>query len=568
MYRYTKCEVCGKGFVIGATISLQQGDVHKETTENFGKRSVEDHNIELPKHPTRPKLSIRRPVATHENAQNVKQSHKIVAAVEERVRMKENSCRKEVRQRGLRNSVTLVVFLLAFVGCYLLWRSYANREEEKRIRLQAEAEENRIKVEAERKTEADRLRKAAEERAAQQRREREERDARIEKDRQERIRKELEESEVRRKEAEAEAAKDNYRRALVAFCTGATDFYSEAPEEHRVSASLSPHWYVNALFAEDKRIYEIKAGSTAMLYPDTLPKPCESSSLMASIESKPGLLAADGHVWICGADSGVKICDIPKKDMPIVPLDCELCGLRDVALSLNVPPPERRYKVSLRMNGGGKSLVVGVFGATEPVSRESVEKVVYDELNKRLRRIKRSARKSDVENYLATCKVSLVRIGKEVQGAEPIRQEHENAPKMSYTGFGNQLKELNNRLTENKKEIKRLRETNPYCFLNTISPPSNIRNTIMKMTSNKDRQYCVKAQKTYVRELFFCTNCDREYGESEGPCCNVSRKKSFHEWQKLHRAIQETKDINERIDAILKENQEIESKIKDLKKGF
>lgn len=122
--------------------------------------------------------------------------------------------------------------------------------------------------------------------------------------------------------------------------------------------------------------------------------------------------------------------------------------------------------------------------------------------------------------------------------------------------------DLKSRLEKNEKEIKRLREQNPACVLNTIDPPSNIRNTVMKYTTLKDKQYCTKVQITYVRDLFYCSNCHANVPLSAGPCCYVSRKKSFYEWRQRRLDVDKTKEIKEKIDDLLRENQEIKRRLK------
>ena len=124
------------------------------------------------------------------------------------------------------------------------------------------------------------------------------------------------------------------------------------------------------------------------------------------------------------------------------------------------------------------------------------------------------------------------------------------------------IDDLKRRLRENEMEIKRLREQNPACVLNTIDPPSNIRNTVMKYTTLKDKQYCTKVQITYVRDLFYCSNCHWELSADAEPCCNVSRKKSFYEWRQKRRDVDRTKEIKGKIDVLLKENQEIKERLK------
>ena len=83
MYRYMKCGACGKGFVAGATTSLQK-ECHQEENPSVALPPVvqlhdKPSPSEEPRH--RPKLSLRRP-ATVNNGET--SGGAAVAAVEAR----------------------------------------------------------------------------------------------------------------------------------------------------------------------------------------------------------------------------------------------------------------------------------------------------------------------------------------------------------------------------------------------------------------------------------------------------------------------------------------------------
>ena len=332
-----------------------------------------------------------------------------------------------------------VLVMLCLLGAGLVFgiMQYNKHKEQKAAELQRQLEEERVraeKEEAERKAEQERIRKEREEQEAKRRREREEREARQERERQERLQREREAEEARRKAAAVEAAKENYRRASNAFCGGTTMFLSdEALQELRLTSL--PLWYVDETFADNKRICEIRGGSAMILRPDGTTEEVRGASPMASLDSKPGLLAFGKKVWICGASADVKTFDVPAKGKAIVPFDNELGDLLDVALTLGVTPPETRYQIVLKPKGGGKALVLGTLAATDSVSRGDMENAVRSDLDRRLRKSGRSASASAVSDFLGVCEVVVKRGVKEEEKA-PKREERVVREKKCYKCHG------------------------------------------------------------------------------------------------------------------------------------
>ena len=119
--------------------------------------------------------------------------------------------------------------------------------------------------------------------------------------------------------------------------------------------------------------------------------------------------------------------------------------------------------------------------------------------------------------------------------------------------------ELAGRYKANLAEIKRLRETNPGCMLVPSHEQTRILET--RFATKNQQWYCNKAQITYVRDMFRCTHCKKEFGITsaiaKSGCCEVSRKQSFKKWSKGVEDAQKTAEINERIEALFKENAEL-----------
>ena len=113
--------------------------------------------------------------------------------------------------------------------------------------------------------------------------------------------------------------------------------------------------------------------------------------------------------------------------------------------------------------------------------------------------------------------------------------------------------ELKQKIKANQDEIKSLRMKNPGYILVNSAKQARILETRFRPSSLG--KYLAKDQVTYVRDLFHCTACNWDCSENEGPCCEVSRKRSFNLWRKAMHDAHETARINERIDELLKENE-------------
>jgi hypothetical protein len=133
------------------------------------------------------------------------------------------------------------------------------------------------------------------------------------------------------------------------------------------------------------------------------------------------------------------------------------------------------------------------------------------------------------------------------------KQEFEDLSKKS-------VEELMRQYQANMAEIKRLREINPGCVL--VLCHKQTRYMESKFATKSQQQYCNKEQITYVRDLFRCTNCRKEFSikssiANRGGCCEVSQKQSFKNWANGIKDAQKTAEINERIEKLFKQNAEI-----------
>ena len=115
------------------------------------------------------------------------------------------------------------------------------------------------------------------------------------------------------------------------------------------------------------------------------------------------------------------------------------------------------------------------------------------------------------------------------------------------------IAELKNQIKANQEEIKNLRISNPGFILVDSAKQARILETRFRPSGLG--KYCAKDQITYVRNLFRCTACNWEGSELDGPCCDVSRKRSYRLWCKAVHDAQKTEQINARIDELLKENE-------------
>lgn len=123
--------------------------------------------------------------------------------------------------------------------------------------------------------------------------------------------------------------------------------------------------------------------------------------------------------------------------------------------------------------------------------------------------------------------------------------------------------ELTRQYKLNLAEIKRLRESNPGCMLVPSHKQARILET--RFATKNQRWYCNKEQVTYVRDMFRCTHCKREFGiasdNAKIGCCEVSRKQSFKKWSTGVKEAQKTVEINDRIEKLFKQNAEIKKAV-------
>lgn len=183
MYRYTKCEVCGKGFVIGATKSLQKVDGGGSEEEEQKKKPT--LGIRRPSHQTSQKAAIMddklcAAINYQLSAKAIETPKRVVMAAEERVKtFEEMRCKnarqniryeelvamnrvayeqrkKKERQAALiKYSVYTVLFALCCTGSYIVWNKYEARK--KRESALAAEEDRRIEEAAYRKAEEQRI---------------------------------------------------------------------------------------------------------------------------------------------------------------------------------------------------------------------------------------------------------------------------------------------------------------------------------------------------------------------------------------------------------------------------
>ena len=130
------------------------------------------------------------------------------------------------------------------------------------------------------------------------------------------------------------------------------------------------------------------------------------------------------------------------------------------------------------------------------------------------------------------------------------------------------LADLQRHLDNNLAEIKKLVKKNPACYLNPSD--TSIINVAKKIATMKDRRYCACANVTFVRDAFYCTSCKRTTryrgGMDYDGCCDVSRKQSFHRWLAVREKVDETTEINARIDELYAENESFEKQLRSMKR--
>ena len=89
----------------------------------------------------------------------------------------------------------------------------------------------------------------------------------------------------------------------------------------------------------------------------------------------------------------------------------------------------------------------------------------------------------------------------------------------------------------------------------------------------KDRRYCACVNVTFVRDAFYCSGCKRvtPYG-GDGDVydkygyCKVCRQMSFYRWLEARKKVDETAEINARIDELYAENESLEKQIRSVKR--
>ena len=93
------------------------------------------------------------------------------------------------------------------------------------------------------------------------------------------------------------------------------------------------------------------------------------------------------------------------------------------------------YQIVLKPKGSGKALDLGIFAATDSVSREDMENAVRSDLDRRLRKSGRSVGASAVSDYLGVCEV-VVRRGARREEAEAPKREREEKTRTCYKCHG------------------------------------------------------------------------------------------------------------------------------------
>ena len=125
------------------------------------------------------------------------------------------------------------------------------------------------------------------------------------------------------------------------------------------------------------------------------------------------------------------------------------------------------------------------------------------------------------------------------------------------------LEDLQKKLNDNLAELKKLVDKNPACYINPKS--TSIINVSKKIATAKDKRYCSCVNVTFVRDMFYCSGCKQVSGMGDRPCCNVSRKQSYYRWLMERKKVDETRQINDRIDELHSENESLEKQIHSIK---
>lgn len=118
------------------------------------------------------------------------------------------------------------------------------------------------------------------------------------------------------------------------------------------------------------------------------------------------------------------------------------------------------------------------------------------------------------------------------------------------------IAELKQKLTDKQKEYIELKKKNPACVLKTNL--ENIRNLDYRMVGRADKRYYSCRQVTYVRSMFWCTKCKRNF--SEGRHCDASQR-SGPLWDEAIQKVPITTAINAQIDELLSEIESLEKEL-------
>ncbi|MCR5752223.1 MAG: hypothetical protein K6G91_09685 [Kiritimatiellae bacterium] len=300
------------------------------------------------------------------------------------------------RKGAINGSILLVLLIIAGWAIFGIVR-YNNHKRQQQLEARQQQEADRARKEAARKEEEELARKKDEEA-------RREREAQLAKEREARLEAEKEAEKKRQEEEAMRVVQENYRQARSSFGSTAAAFYFEAPKDKRVGESESVFWYVDESFIQDSRIYEIKSGGRDVfaLYPDRPAESCNSTRIIASLDSKSGLLAGDGHVWICGVGENEKTYEVPESGSDFVPIDRELGDVLDASMALDVKPPKKRYRITLRKKDGENVALLGIVNADDVVSRETIENAVRDILEKKMQRRKSSLKRPTLKKMKRT----------------------------------------------------------------------------------------------------------------------------------------------------------------------
>lgn len=180
-----------------------------------------------------------------------------------------------------------------------------------------------------------------------------------------------------------------------------------------------------------------------------------------------------------------------------------------------------------------------------------------EELSRQMGNSSQARQVEDEKDVVQLPQQTQTRVQDRASPPEVLPNEAADVPKESRDDL---LRQFNGNLAE----IKNLCSKNPACFLN--SSPRSIINLSKRIATAKDRQYCTANNITLIREKFYCTACKKESDLNAMPCCNVSRKMSSNRWVEARKSVDETAEINGRIDELRRENEALAQKIRALQR--